>query len=95
VRRGSELVGYLHLKDALEFEERHRHRPIAASWVRPLVTVPVGDGLRSALETMQRSGAHLGRVVDEDGTVLGVVALEDVLEELVGEIRDEAAVRED
>nr|WP_322766642.1 hypothetical protein [Frankia sp. Cr1] len=38
---------------------------------------------------MQRSGAHLARVTDRDGTILGVVALEDVLEELVGDIRDE------
>ena len=39
---------------------------------------------------MQRSNAHLARVQDADGATLGVVALEDVLEELVGEIRDES-----
>jgi CBS domain containing-hemolysin-like protein len=43
---------------------------------------------------MQRSGAHLARVDASDGGLLGVVALEDVLEELVGEIRDEAGTRE-
>ena len=89
VRQRGTLVGYLHLKDALEFEDRHRNRPIARSWIRGLPTVTVTDRLRAILATMQRSGAHLARVDDVDGTVLGVVALEDVLEELVGEIRAE------
>jgi CBS domain containing-hemolysin-like protein len=92
VERGGQLVGYLHLKDALEFEDRHRNRPIAASWIRPMPAVRPTDRLRAALATMQRSGAHLARVVEPgDERILGVVALEDVLEELVGEIRDESA----
>ena len=90
VRRDGDLVGYLHLKDALEIEDRHRNRPIAASWVRPLAVVDATDRLRTVLATMQRSNAHLARVHDADGGVLGVAALEDVLEELVGEIRDES-----
>lgn len=84
------LVGYLHLKDALELRERHRTRPIAQRWIRPLPSVAATDRLRAVLATMQRSGAHLAQVLDADGTVLGVAALEDVLEELVGEIRDES-----
>ncbi len=84
-----ELTGYLHLKDALEVKERHRRRPIAERWVRPLPAVTATAPLRHVLAEMQRTGAHLARVVDADGTVLGVAALEDVLEELVGEIRDE------
>ncbi len=52
--------------------------------------VGAADRLRTVLATMQRSNAHLARVREADGTVLGVAALEDVLEELVGEIRDES-----
>jgi CBS domain containing-hemolysin-like protein len=89
IERDGELVGYLHLKDALEFEDVHRHRPIAQAWIRTLPEVRDSDLLRAALATMQRAGAHLGLVRDQAGTTLGVVALEDVLEELVGEIRDE------
>ncbi|MBA3860684.1 MAG: hypothetical protein H0X56_01800, partial [Solirubrobacterales bacterium] len=63
-------------------------------WIRPLPTVRDTALLRSVLATMQRSGAHLARVDASDGGLLGVVALEDVLEELVGEIRDEAGTRE-
>ncbi len=88
VSRDGEMIGYLHLKDALEFEDRHRNRPIAESWVRPLPTVRATAPLRSVLETMQGSGAHLARVIGSDGQTLGVVALEDVLEELIGEVRD-------
>lgn len=88
-----ELMGYLHLKDALEVKERHRRRPIAERWVRPLPAVTATALLRHVLAEMQRTGAHLARVVDHDGTVLGVAALEDVLEELVGEIRDETRRR--
>ena len=92
VCRDGRLDGYLHIKDVLEFEDIHRNRPIAESWIRLLADVRESDRLRSVLATMQRSRAHLARVTaDSDGQVLGVVALEDVLEELVGEIRDEAA----
>ncbi|HWV87513.1 MAG TPA: hemolysin family protein [Capillimicrobium sp.] len=90
VRREGLLVGYLHLKDVLEFEDRHRNRPIAPSWIRPMPAVSIDDRLRTILARMQRTGAHLARVEAADGQLLGVVALEDVLEELVGEIRDEA-----
>lgn len=94
VRDDGSLIGYLHLKDALEFEDVHRNRPIARSWIRPLPTVRETARLRAVLATMQRSGAHLARVNGPGGSLLGVVALEDVLEELVGEIRDEAGTRE-
>jgi len=88
VAEDGRMIGYLHLKDALEIEDRHRNRPIARSWVRPLAVVAATDRLRTVLATMQRSNAHLARVQDGDGAILGVAALEDVLEELVGEIRD-------
>ncbi len=86
-----QLTGYLHLKDALEFEDVHRNRPISPDWIRPLPTVRSTDRLRAILATMQRSGAHLARVKTADGRLEGVVALEDVLEELVGQVRDETA----
>ncbi|ADP82927.1 hemolysin family protein [Pseudofrankia inefficax] len=90
---GGRLIGYLHLKDILETRPERRASPVAAKWLRPLVHVPADATLRQALTVMQRSGAHLGQVVDASGESLGLVALEDILEELVGEIRDEAARR--
>jgi CBS domain containing-hemolysin-like protein len=87
-----DLIGYLHVKDVLEFEDVHRNRAIARSWIRPMPTVQETDRLREILAVMQRSAAHLARVVDAEGTLLGVATLEDALEELVGEIRDEAGL---
>jgi CBS domain containing-hemolysin-like protein len=88
VDAAGQLTGYLHVKDVLESDPARRDRPVADKWIRPLATVRPGDRLQEALGVMQARGAHLARVADADGTVHGVVALEDVLEELVGEVRD-------
>ncbi|WP_134765956.1 hemolysin family protein [Nocardioides sp. 1609] len=85
-----DLVGYLHIKDVLEPDEALRLRPIDDKWVRPFATVVHDSPLHEALEVLRRRGAHLARVVDGNGATLGVAALEDVIEELVGEIRDAA-----
>jgi CBS domain containing-hemolysin-like protein len=82
------LVGYLHIKDVLESDEERRQRPVDDKWVRPFATVGPDDLLHEALESLQVRGAHMARVVRRDGEVLGLVTLEDVLEELVGVIRD-------
>lgn len=82
-----EIAGYLHIKDILETDSESRLETIADKWLRPLATVVAGSGLYEALRTMQARGSHMARVADESGTVLGVIMLEDVLEELVGEIR--------
>ncbi|MFP5336181.1 MAG: hemolysin family protein [Actinomycetes bacterium] len=83
-----ELEGYLHLKDVLYAEDDDHGRPVPEKRVRSLVSVHCDDEVEDALASMQRSGAHLARVLDADGAVVGVLFLEDVLEELVGEIRD-------
>jgi CBS domain containing-hemolysin-like protein len=82
-----DITGYLHIKDVLETDEASRHETIADKWVRPLATVVAGSGLYEALRTMQSRGSHMARVANQTGEVLGVIMLEDVLEELVGEIR--------
>jgi CBS domain containing-hemolysin-like protein len=83
-------VGYLHIKDVLEPDPERRLRPIDDKWFRPFASVHPEDALHDALETLQRKGAHMARVVDASGTTIGVATLEDVIEELVGEIRDAA-----
>jgi CBS domain containing-hemolysin-like protein len=87
-RPDGELIGYLHVKDALDAGPAERHTPIPGNRVRQLPTVGPNDPLHIVLATMRARGAHMARVADADGTLSGVVALEDVLEELVGEIRD-------
>ena len=84
------LLGYLHIKDVLETDEERRTSPIQDKWVRPFAPVTRDDLLHDALETLQRRGAHMARVVDDAGSTLGIATLEDLIEELVGEIRDAA-----
>lgn len=84
------LVGYLHIKDVLETDPDLRQRPLGRERVRPLTSLAPDLLLHEALGRLRRDGSHLGQVVTPGGGLLGVVALEDVLEELVGEIRDAA-----
>ena len=82
------VSGYLHLKDVLYAGESERDLPVPVKRVRKLATVQPEDEVEEVLATMQRTGAHLARVVDGEGQDMGVVFLEDVLEELVGEVTD-------
>jgi CBS domain containing-hemolysin-like protein len=56
--------------------------------VRALAPVGPEDEVEDALATMQRSGSHLAQVRDAADRLLGVIFLEDIIEELVGEVRD-------
>lgn len=80
--------GYLHIRDVLTVAEQDRDSSVPAGLIRPLPAVPAGADLRQALEEMRRQSAHLAKVVSGDGETVGVIALEDVIEELVGEIAD-------
>jgi len=86
--RDGTLTGYLHLKDVLFADEEERLQPVPAKRIRRMANVRRDDEVESVLGTMQRTGSHLARVVADDGEVLGVVFLEDVIEELVGEVTD-------
>jgi CBS domain containing-hemolysin-like protein len=90
VGEDDELLGYLHIKDVLETDETRRTRVVDDKWVRPFAPVRVDEPLHDALTRLQQRGAHMALVVDADGGVLGLATLEDVIEELVGEIRDAA-----
>ncbi|MET1064465.1 MAG: hemolysin family protein [Arthrobacter sp.] len=82
------LSGYLHLKDVLFIPEEAYHLPIAESYIRSLANLSMDDEIEKAMSVMQRTGSHLARVIGPDGNTQGVLFLEDVIEELVGEIRD-------
>ncbi|WP_243057566.1 hemolysin family protein [Nocardioides sp. SR21] len=86
----ADLIGYVHIKDVLEPDEQRRVRPIDDKWIRKFALVSADEALHDALEKLQREGAHMARVVDAEGFTLGLATLEDVIEELVGEIRDAA-----
>lgn len=83
------VVGLVHIKDLL-----WRYRELGPDFdlrgiSRTVQFVPESKSLRALLQELRRSRTHLSVVVDEFGSTVGVVTLEDILEELVGEIQDE------
>lgn len=88
-----EPSGYVHLKDVLTFDddisEAGTHTgPIKTKRIRQLATFAETTDLEDALAQLQRSGIHIARVVDAEGKTTGVLFLEDIIEELVGEVQD-------
>lgn len=83
-----EPVGYVHLKDVIDLDDDEFDDPIPAKRVRRLVSIFDGTDLEDALATMRRLGTHVARAFDEDGRTTGVIFLEDIIEELVGEVQD-------
>jgi CBS domain containing-hemolysin-like protein len=80
--------GYVHLKDVIDLDDDEFDDPMPAKRVRRLVSIYEGTDLEDALATMRRLGTHVARAFDEDGTTTGVIFLEDIIEELVGEVQD-------
>ncbi|NUK33031.1 HlyC/CorC family transporter [Streptomyces lunaelactis] len=85
VDAGRRLLGYLHVKDALDATPRDVPFPVTA--MRPIARVRASTPLDDVLTAMRRSRTHLAAVVDEEGTPEGLVTMEDVLRELVGRPR--------
>ncbi len=94
-----QVVGVLHAKDLLHARETATTEtggaPSIEAVMRPASFVLETQHLDDVLATFRRESAHLALVVDEYGQVAGLVTLEDVLEEIVGEIHDEYDVDED
>jgi CBS domain containing-hemolysin-like protein len=88
------MVGFVHAKDLLAVADEDYDSPLDPGLVRPLLVVPESAPVRPLLGQMQRQGIHLALIVDEHGGTAGLLTLEDIAEELVGEIRDEYDVDE-
>ncbi|WJH24593.1 hemolysin family protein [Pseudarthrobacter defluvii] len=85
--------GYLHLKDVMDLTAAEKfHQPVPAKRVRRLASAFAGADLEDALAAMRRTGAHVARVFDADGRTTGMLFLEDIIEELVGEVQDATSV---
>ncbi|GAA3876254.1 hemolysin family protein [Saccharothrix violaceirubra] len=89
------LIGYVHVKDVLDLADAEPSTEVPRSRVRGLPEVPVDARLDEALAALRRAQSHLARAVSADGRVHGVVALEDLVEQYVGTVRDGTHVRRD
>ncbi|MBD3608988.1 MAG: CBS domain-containing protein [Gammaproteobacteria bacterium] len=90
-----EVVGILLAKDILQFMQRDSENVELRELLRPAVFVPESKRLNVLLKEFRQSRNHMAIVVDEYGGVAGLVTIEDVLEQIVGEIEDEHDIDED
>jgi len=88
VRDNGSLLGYLHVKDVLDQSDDDPTTPVAPARIRGLPSVPVSARLDEALTSLQRSGSHLALARDAHEQPAGLVAMEDLVEEYVGTVRD-------
>lgn len=84
-----DVVGFLHAKDLLTLAAPAAGRPLPLRLVRPMLVVPIDRSLEDVMVAMRRSRVHFALVQHHDGTTAGIVTLDDLLEELVGDIVDE------
>ncbi|SNU01409.1 Hemolysin, contains CBS domains [Ruaniaceae bacterium KH17] len=85
-----DMRGVLYLKDALRAQRRHPDGELsAAEAMRPVRFVPETKHVDELLREMQAESSHIAAAVDEYGGIAGIVTIEDILEELVGELVDE------
>ena len=84
-----EILGFVHVKDMMTVNDDDRDRPLDPTLIREPLLVPESAPLRAILAEMRKVRSHLGIVVDEHGSTAGIITLEDIAEELVGEISDE------
>lgn len=88
-----DIVGFVHAKDLIAVDQDQLDRPIDPDMLRHVPVVPESTPVSPVLEMMRSQGVHLAVAVDEHGSVAGLVTLEDIAEELVGDIRDEHDIR--
>jgi putative hemolysin len=83
-----DVIGFVHLRDLLDPDLAGKALTVGEV-CRPVERLPISKRVLPALSEMRRNHAHLAIVVDEYGGTAGIVTLEDLVEELIGDIRDE------
>jgi CBS domain containing-hemolysin-like protein len=89
------IIGLLYAKDLLHAMQNGRKRASIRDLLRPAYFVPDTKKADTLLTEMQAQRIHLAIVVDEYGGVVGLVTLEDIIEEIIGEIQDEYDLSEE
>ncbi|MGE0206946.1 MAG: hemolysin family protein [Candidatus Babeliales bacterium] len=82
------IIGMVLQKDIFNLMAKHEEKPLE-SIVRPILFVPESMKINQLLREFRQKGMHIAIVLNEHGIIMGLVTLEDILEEIVGEIRDE------
>ncbi len=83
------IIGFVHVRDIFELDAEERQTKSLRDVIRPIPLVPETKPVSDLLREMQRDGSHMVMVVDEYGNTAGLATMEDLVEEILGEIRDE------
>jgi len=89
------LLGFVHVRDIFELDEADRQSKTLVELMRSLTMVPEMKPVSELLRQMQSEGLHMVAVVDEYGNTAGVATMEDLVEEILGEIHDEHETERD
>jgi CBS domain containing-hemolysin-like protein len=84
-----QIIGFVHVRDMFELEEDERAKRPVRELVRPIPFVPETKPVSGLMRHMQQENTHMVIVVDEYGNTAGLATMEDLLEVIIGEIRDE------
>lgn len=84
-----QIVGFVHVRDMFEIDEEERSKRTVRELVRPILFVPETKPVNDLMRQMQQENTHMVIVVDEYGNTAGLSTMEDLLEVIIGEIRDE------
>ena len=85
-----EIGGFVHVRDIFAIDDQaERERRTVKELMRPMKVVPESKPADDLLREMQKEGAHMAVAVDEYGNTAGLVTMEDLMEQIVGEIHDE------
>lgn len=94
-----DIVGFVHVRDMFEVPESDRLKRTVRELMRPIRLVPETKSVHDLMREMQQDGSHMVIVVDEYGNTAGLATMEDLVEVILGEIRDEhepdSDIRED
>lgn len=84
-----QVIGFVHVRDMFELDPDQRKDKTVRDLIRPIRLVPETKFVSELLREMQRDGAHMAVVIDEYGNTAGLATMEDLVEEILGEIHDE------
>jgi CBS domain containing-hemolysin-like protein len=83
------VLGFIHVRDMFELDDQQRRQRTLRDLMRPVRQVPETKPVADLVKEMQADRAHMVMVIDEYGNTAGLATLEDLVEEIIGEIRDE------
>jgi CBS domain containing-hemolysin-like protein len=90
-----EIEGFVYTRDLIQLTDAELRQIRCHERLRPMPAVPETKKVSDLLRELQQQNLHMAMVIDEYGSVAGLATIEDLVEEIVGEIRDESEKRQD